>query len=58
MADKYRVDISISLQQADYHGGRLEIRESLDLPAANFFEMAAILGRFHELAESLKKEDG
>jgi hypothetical protein len=57
MKQKYRVDINVSLQQLEpYTGGRLEIRESLDL-GAGIFDMATILGRFHELAEALKRED-
>lgn len=58
MKQKYRVEINVSVQQTEpyFTGGRLEIRESVDLSANGFFELAVILSRFHDLAEVLKAE--
>ena len=54
---KFRLDISVSIQQTEpWPGGRLEVRENMDLSADGFMEVASILHRFHELAEKLAKE--
>jgi hypothetical protein len=53
---RYRLDISVTLYDQQ-QGGRLEVRENMDVEAKTFLEMAGILGRFHELTESIKKEN-
>lgn len=54
---KFRLDITVSIQQMEpYQGGRLDVRETLDLSADGFMEVASILHRFHELAERLAEE--
>jgi hypothetical protein len=55
--NKYRLDISINLADT-YMGGRLEVRESVDVSATDFMEMAKILGLFHDLVKQIKKEHG
>ena len=52
---RYRVDISVYLTD-QMQGGRLEVRESIDVSASNFLEMAKILGAFHDLATKIKEE--
>lgn len=54
---KFRLDISVSIRQDEpYQTGYLEIRETLNLNADGFMEVAGILSRFHELAERLKAD--
>lgn len=54
---KFRLDINVSIQQMEpYQGGRLEVRETLDLSADGFMEVCSILYRFHELAEKLAED--
>ena len=55
MADQqFELNIDISIR--DYHGsGNLTIRESVMIPAADFAEMAAILGEFHKVAKKIKE---
>jgi len=64
---RYRADVSIRISPlTEYppgsgnwqhsNPGGLEIAERFDLTAANFMELAGILGRFHELAEKIKAE--
>jgi hypothetical protein len=65
---QYRLHVNINMEKVyiidserGYSGGyqssgeRMSVQEELILPASNFMEVAAVLARFHELAESLKK---
>lgn len=54
MSNLYELDIRVSMRQSPGYGGQLDISESVIVPAAGFLEICQILGKFHELAESLK----
>ena len=54
----YRLNIDVRIEQVDERGcrtgGELEVREHLDLPnVSSFLDIAAILGRFHELRQEI-----
>lgn len=62
---RFRLQINVFVQQLqEYSPGNwqvqgstgLEVRESFDLNAAGFMELAGILGRFHELKERIEAE--
>lgn len=62
---RFRVEVNVRVVQlTDSGNGQwyaaggqgLEVRDAVDLTAAGFMEVAGILGRFHELAQSLKQE--
>jgi len=62
MAAKYRLRMNISIMQVDEHGqymgqlgGNLQVSEDIDFEAANFLEIAAVLGRFHEVSQEIKQ---
>lgn len=50
----YELEIRVSLRQQGGYAGQLEIADRVVIPAAGFLEICQVLGRFHELAESLK----
>ena len=50
-----QMNVNISLYQPGY-GGTLRIEEQVELPAADFLELAKILGQFHDLAKKIKAE--
>lgn len=50
----YELDIKVSMRQSPGYGGQLDISDSVTVTAAGFLEICQILGKFHELAESLK----
>lgn len=57
----FRVTIRKERHMSDGHygptgmGDHLEFSQQLTLPVRDFLEMAQILGRFHELAERIRK---
>lgn len=56
---EFALTLNMGIQQ--YDGGRfvgqgLEVRQHITLPPMGFLELAAVLGRFHDLAEQLKAE--
>lgn len=58
----YRVRMQINIEQLDprngsvqYPGGWL-LTQDLEIKAGNFLEIAHALGRFYELAETIKTE--
>jgi hypothetical protein len=55
---KYKLKIRCEIQQTDDYGGYvsqgLTVEEHIDVDAANFMEVAGILGRFHELGQEIK----
>lgn len=57
---KYRLRIQINIEELDGHGGwtgaRLGVNEETELDLASFAEVAAVLGRFHDLNETIKGE--
>lgn len=57
MPEQQSYQLYIDVQIRDNRGsGGLSIREDLELPAADFLQIAAILGQFHELAQKFKKD--
>jgi hypothetical protein len=54
--DRYQVRIDITIQQRDQYQGQLRVEETFNVSATDFIELAGILGKFHELAEKIKKE--
>ena len=53
------LNLNLSIHQVEdgrFQGQGLEIRDHVTLPAMGFLEVAQVLGRFHELAETIKKE--
>lgn len=54
MSNLYTLDIRVSMRQSPGYGGQLDISESVTVPASGFLEICQVLGKFHELAESLK----
>ena len=52
----YQLELHATIRQTEGifgHGG-LEVRETVNLNAASFLELAGILAKFHELAEMLR----
>ncbi len=59
---KYKLSMNVRIDQADEHGypvggGGLQILEDLRFEADSFLGIAHVLGRFHELAESIKAKE-
>lgn len=58
MTGEQRYELVVSIQIRDRVGyGSLSVSESVQLNAASFMEMASLLAKFHELAESLKAKE-
>lgn len=57
---QYKLRVRCEIQQLDDHGAYigqgLTVEETVDLPAASFMEIAAMLGQFHDLTEKIKQE--
>ena len=55
---KYRLKVRCEIQQTDdngaYYGQGLNVEENVDIEAGSFMEVAAVLGRFHDLSEDIK----
>ena len=55
----YQLRINVTIERLDRNGScggnRLTVSEDQELTVASFAESALVLGRFHELAEQLKK---
>jgi len=52
--EKYRVSIDVSIWDQN-GGGQLRISEQVNIQAADFLGLAAILGEFHKVAEKIKE---
>ncbi len=57
---KYKLHVNIRIDALGpgdtYMGNGLEIREDFEVNANGFMEVAAILAKFHELAQVIEKE--
>lgn len=52
---KYKLEIDARITQAEPHyQPGLQIRETVEIEASTFMELAMILGHFHTLSEILK----
>lgn len=63
MSQKFRLTLQLRvepLDQTGYPNGRegLSVEDRVDLGEAGFMEIAATLGKFHDLAETMKKAAG
>ena len=60
MTDRFRLQIVVEINKLGEHdqftGERLSIRQEYTLPVSGFAEIAAVLGRFQELGETIKDE--
>lgn len=58
MKQSYRLQVLIQIQQLEegrpYMGPGLEVRETADVEAGDFLELAGMLGEFHTLTEAMK----
>jgi hypothetical protein len=59
--DMYNVELRASItrrtQEGGYYGERLEVNETINLNAETFLELSSILAKFHDLMQTLKKEN-
>lgn len=57
---RFTLRISVSVQQTDdrgnYTGNQLEINDRTELKCGSFLAVAKVLGKFHDLAEVIKRE--
>ncbi|HEV2347604.1 MAG TPA: hypothetical protein VGS97_26165 [Actinocrinis sp.] len=57
---RYRLRIQVDIEELDDHGGwtggRLGVKEEAQLDLDSFTEIAAVLGRFHDLNAAIKRE--
>jgi hypothetical protein len=51
-----RCEIVQTDDRGGHTGNQLHVEEQAEIDAASFYEVAAVLGRFHELAETIKAE--
>lgn len=57
--NRYRLNVNVSIQPEPGSGqsyGNLQVQENVSFEASNFMEVAAMLGRFHEMAAKLRSE--
>lgn len=59
-ARSYRLRVEVQIEELDdnrhWTGGRLGVKEETELELDSFAEVAAVLGRFHDLNNVIKKE--
>jgi hypothetical protein len=59
MADRYQLVINCEIQRLDEHGrytgDRLSVNDRMEIPAGNFAEICDVLGRFHQLSETVRR---
>jgi hypothetical protein len=57
---KYKLRVRCEIHQTDDFGGiysqGLNVEENIDITADSFMEVAAVLGKFHDLSENIKAE--
>lgn len=57
---RYRLDFNVTIREVDERGSTmnnaLEVRDTQQLGAMDFLEIAGVLGKFHDLAQTIKKE--
>lgn len=57
---RYRLRVEVLIEELDDHGGwtggRLGVKEGAELDIDSFAEVAAVLGRFHDLNQAIKRE--
>lgn len=59
MSEPFRLYVRITIEQppGPRSAGRLEVSEETRLEVKTFLDVAAVLGKFHELTESLKPRE-
>lgn len=59
-ARSYRLRVEVQIEELDdnrgWTGGRLGVKEETELELDSFTEVAAVLGRFHDLNNVIKRE--
>jgi hypothetical protein len=53
---KLELTIQISVRQPHYSGGAIELRDSFQIPAADFMQLCKILAQFDELSKKIKAD--
>lgn len=53
---EYELEFHVTIRQSGNFNSRLEVRETVKIHAATFLKVAGILSKFHDLAQTLKKE--
>ena len=53
--EEFELRIDVTLQNRQNYANALRVNESMMVTAANFLEMAAILGEVHKLVQEIKK---
>ena len=60
MPDRFQLNVNIEVmklgEHGEYTGERLSIRQEYVIPVNGFTEIAAVLGKFHDLAEQVKRQ--
>ena len=56
MKEGYELELYVTIRQLG-SGGHLEIKERVVVNASGFLEIAGILHKFHELAETMKSAE-
>lgn len=51
----YELSVDVSIRSNDGYGS-LRVHETVDLQARSFLEIAAVLGRFHDLGKRIRAE--
>lgn len=51
----FTLDMRISIRNRYSGGGGLDVSEQVNLAAADFLEVAKILGQFHDLAQQISQ---
>lgn len=53
--NQIQIEINVRISQPNYYGGQIHLSETLQVPDTDFLGLAAIMKRFHDLAEELSK---
>lgn len=61
---QFQLEVSVEVREVSTLDGyrqvsnynRLSVRHTIELGALDFLELAQVLGRFHELGETIRKE--
>lgn len=58
---QFQLEVRVEVREVGPHGewrgnNQLSVNHSMTLGTLNFLELAGILGRFHELGETIKNE--
>lgn len=61
-ADRFNLRIQCEIRKTDANGSWtsdvLTVNDQMEITAAGFFEVAQVLGQFHELANTIRRQQG